>query len=170
LEILTITRIYFYDKCVTVEDMEHSVAMDLIRPGIDASLLKWADLGAGSGTFTFALADLLKPECSIVAMDTDAAAMKPIPPVFNNVNILKVKSDFNIYDFGLAEFDGLIIANALHFVENKLSLFRKLRKAMSPQGRVIIIEYDTTNSSRWIPWPQDFDSLCELEGDAGFKF
>jgi methylase of polypeptide subunit release factors len=42
---------------------------------------RWADLGCGSGTFTIALAGLLKPQSIIYAIDTNASALKQIPAI-----------------------------------------------------------------------------------------
>ena len=38
----------------------------------------WADMGAGSGTFTFALARLLGPEGRVVAVDREPAALESL--------------------------------------------------------------------------------------------
>ena len=46
-------------------------ARALIAPAVDGPGGIWADLGAGTGTFTRALAGLLGPDCTIYAVDRD---------------------------------------------------------------------------------------------------
>src|SRR5260370_833403 len=48
----------------------------LLRDGVDAKGGRWADLGAGEGAFTMALADLLGPGADITAVDRDAGALR----------------------------------------------------------------------------------------------
>jgi precorrin-6B methylase 2 len=43
---------------------------------------RWADLGAGEGAFTLALADLLGPGAHITAIDKDERALKSIKDRF----------------------------------------------------------------------------------------
>ena len=56
--------------------MDHADHADLLRTGISGSGPVWADLGAGWGGFTFALADLLGPAGEIHAVDRDAWALR----------------------------------------------------------------------------------------------
>src|SRR5688572_7297280 len=99
--------------------MEHKLAVDFIRDGVDRSLTRWADLGAGSGTFTLALADVLGDDHSIVAFESDPRVMQSIPAAFHKVKIRKVVADLGSYGFGSSAFEGLIIASALHFIDTK---------------------------------------------------
>ena len=60
---------------------EHRLAVDhadhvgLLRPAVEPGGT-WADIGAGEGAFTLALADLLGPGGRIVAVDRDAHALR----------------------------------------------------------------------------------------------
>ena len=53
--------------------MDHADHVRLLRDGVPHEPGTWADLGAGSGAFTLALADLLPPGSLIYAVDKDAA-------------------------------------------------------------------------------------------------
>ena len=48
----------------------------LIRGGIPTGGGAWADLGAGTGNFTWALRDLLDPTGTIYAIDRDRKAIR----------------------------------------------------------------------------------------------
>src|SRR5262245_12950400 len=50
-------------------------AIALLRPAVSATRGTWADLGAGTGTFTLALAELLGPGGRVFAVDRDGRAL-----------------------------------------------------------------------------------------------
>ena len=56
--------------------MNHADLVGLIEGGVTERGGRWADLGAGEGAFTLALADLLGPGAHITAVDRDAGALK----------------------------------------------------------------------------------------------
>ena len=51
--------------------MDHADHVALMRDGVTGPGRAWADIGAGEGAFTLALADLLGPGGRIVAVDRD---------------------------------------------------------------------------------------------------
>ena len=55
--------------------MDHADHVGLLRPAVEPGGT-WADIGAGEGAFTLALADLLGPGGRIVAVDRDAHALR----------------------------------------------------------------------------------------------
>ena len=55
--------------------VDHADHVGLLRGAVEPGGT-WADVGAGSGAFTLALADLLGPGGRIVAVDRDAAALR----------------------------------------------------------------------------------------------
>ncbi len=55
--------------------MERSEMQDLIRAGVGAAGGTWADLGAGTGNFTWALAELLGAGGTVYAIDRDGKAI-----------------------------------------------------------------------------------------------
>lgn len=59
--------------------MNHRDAVAFLRPALagDPGPI-WADLGAGRGTFTKALAELLGPDGAILALDRDPAAVRAL--------------------------------------------------------------------------------------------
>ncbi|HEX6910991.1 MAG TPA: class I SAM-dependent methyltransferase, partial [Longimicrobium sp.] len=56
--------------------MKESDAIDLLRPAVHPSPdARWADLGAGTGVFTRALATLAGPSGRVFAVDVDDGAL-----------------------------------------------------------------------------------------------
>jgi predicted RNA methylase len=76
--------------------MEIQEAVDLLRDAVGDSTGIWADLGAGIGTFTLALAELLGDGSTIYAVDADANAAHALGelPAVGETRIVPVKGDF----------------------------------------------------------------------------
>jgi SAM-dependent methyltransferase len=62
-------------------------------------------------------------------------------------------------------FDGILIANALHFVPDQAAALGVIANALKPTGRLIVVEYDTPTP--WTPHPVTFDRLTRLAAVAG---
>ena len=116
---------------------------------------RWADLGCGTGTFTMALADLLAPRSGITAVDKDSGALERIPGNRNQVSITKTTAEMAGYiaQHQLRELDGVLMANALHFLKEQENFLRTLKRSLKPGGRLLLVEYDMEEGSRWVPYP-----------------
>ena len=76
--------------------MELSTAIALIRKGIRNESIEpqvWADLGAGSGLFSRALATLLPPASKIYAVDRDQASLNEIDWPYPDKTLIRVNAD-----------------------------------------------------------------------------
>ena len=162
--------------------MDHRDHVALLRPAIEAGG-RWADIGAGDGAFTLALADLLGPGGRIVAVDRDRAALDraaaAVAARFPDTTLTTVVADFTrplalaaegpddlSLDVGL---DGLIAANSLHFVprERQVDVVRALASLLRPGGRFAIVEYDADRGNPWVPNPFASTSWPRLAEAAG---
>ena len=76
--------------------MNTAEAVDLIRGAIPPRTGTWADMGAGDGTFTRALVELLGPESRIFAVDHDARATAALErwAKKNRAQVIPVIADF----------------------------------------------------------------------------
>ena len=149
--------------------MELSVAVDLIRDGVgrsDHSQL-WADLGAGSGLFSQALASLL-PNGSVIHAIDKSDSINQIVPLQESVRILPSKKDFVRESIGITNADGLLMANSLHFVKDKRTLMKVLASCLRPSGKILVIEYDLKIPNAWVPYPVTFEKLVSITRDSGF--
>ena len=150
--------------------MEFSTAVHLIEKGIYKSDTpqRWADLGAGDGLFTRALGSVLPENSSILAVDQNVSSLKFIRWNLKSVS-LQTQVD-NFISMNWAEnLDGILMANALHYVSDQVAFSLRLKTKLSPLGRLIVVEYERRQSNAWVPYPVDFKKLQELGEKAGFS-
>src|SRR5829696_200540 len=100
--------------------MEVDEAARFIGPAVHAAGGTWADLGAGSGTFTRALASLLGTDGHVLAVERDPARARELERVAGErrsrgATVDVVRADFT-RPLALPLLDGVLLANALHFV------------------------------------------------------
>ncbi len=152
--------------------MDKSIIVSLIRGGVDASVggQLWYDLGAGRGSFTMPLAELLNSDSKIYAVDKDDHALKSIRQVDHGAKISIVAADFTDAGFSIDRSDGILMANALHYVEDQSGFLFMLRdRSLLPRGRLIIVEYDRRAPNQWVPFPIGFHQLKEISLSVGFS-
>jgi ubiquinone/menaquinone biosynthesis C-methylase UbiE len=131
--------------------MNQRDARSLIATAVSGGGRVWADIGAGTGTFTRALRSLLGPDSRIYAVDNDPDAITALEKLGDGV--IPVQADFS-RAFSLPEkLDGMLLANALHFVPNPGAVLERLAKLIKPGGRVVIVEYDRRAANPWVPHP-----------------
>lgn len=149
--------------------MELSEAIQLIdTPEIKMKRRStWADLGAGSGLFSFAIAELQRPGTVVYAVEKNHVPLMKIKPS-NDVEIKLIQKDFATEDLDLPPLDGVVIANALHFIGDKMSCLERLMKQVKPGAPFVIVEYDLYVSSRWVPYPLPQTELTDLFNPFGY--
>jgi ubiquinone/menaquinone biosynthesis C-methylase UbiE len=150
--------------------MELQVAIGLLKNGIETTShpQRWADLGAGQGLFTVALSQTLTEGSTIVAVDKDVSALGQINIEKKGINLLTVHGDFTRTQLGQGKFDGILMANSLHFVHDKIGFINAIRTSLKPDGRILLIEYDMIHSNTWVPWPISFEEMKKLANQTGF--
>jgi SAM-dependent methyltransferase len=151
--------------------MTHDDHVALIRDGVPGPGGVWADLGAGSGAFTLALADLIGPTGQIIAIDRDARALAELTRAmrarFPAVPLSTRTADLT-GPLDLAPLDGAVLANSLHFLREKGGLLDALRQALTPGGRLILVEYGTDRGNPWVPYPLTYPTWERLAQAHGF--
>lgn len=149
--------------------MQIADAVALIRDAVNGSGHQWADLGAGRGTFTRALVELLGPEGQVIAIDRDAGSVAELQELVKTAtNVSVVESDFT-REFDVPPLDGILLANALHSMKDPGGVLAKLVEHLKPGGRVVIVEYDRRAASRWVPHPIAIADLPKLATAAGLS-
>ena len=151
--------------------MDHADHVGLLRAAV-APGGTWADIGAGTGAFTLALADLLGPRGRIVAVDRDGGALRENAAVvaarFPAIAFETVKTDLT-GPLTLPELDGLVAANSLHFVprDQQIVVVRSLAAHLRPGGAFVVVEYDADRGNPWVPHPFSYPSWERLVVAAG---
>ena len=156
--------------------MDHADHVALLRAGLDgvAAGERWADIGAGGGAFTLALADLLGPGARVIAVDRDAGALRAnaraIAARFPSVGFEALVADFD-GPLELDGLDGIVAANSLHFVssDRQVDCVRRLATLVRPGGRFLVVEYDADRGNPWVPHPFSFTTWQGLAEDAGLR-
>ena len=152
--------------------MDHGEMVALIRGGVPRPGGAWADLGAGTGNFTWALAELLGAEGAIVAVDRDARAVAALreraaasPPA---AAVTARQADV-ARPLELPPLDGILMANLLHFIRDQEGLLRRLAGHLRPGGRLLVVEYDQSLPAPWVPFPLPPARLAGLCRAAGYR-
>jgi len=151
--------------------VDHADHVGLLRPAVDPGGV-WADIGAGEGAFTLALADLLGAGGRIVAVDRDRRALRVNEQALR-ARFPAVELETRIADLAgpldLPELDGLVAANSLHFIplDRQAAVVRDLARHLRPGGRIVVVEYDADRGNPWVPHPFGYTSWQRIAGTAG---
>ncbi len=152
--------------------MDHTDHTNLLRGGVDGSSGIWADLGAGAGAFTLALAELLGPGGEIHAVDRDGSALRANAQAMR-VKFPKASVQYHAADFSrplaLPLLDGIVMANALHFQSDPDAVVQQLREYLRPGGRLLIVEYNIERGNFAVPHPVPYWRWEKLARGAGFE-
>ncbi len=103
-----------------------------------------ADLGSGTGYFTFRLADAAGPDGRVYAVDIDEQLVEHLAERarddgYANVETVLAKPD----DPGLSEgsVDLIFNCNTYHHLPDRVAYFERLRPLLRPGGRIAIVEH-----------------------------
>jgi ubiquinone/menaquinone biosynthesis C-methylase UbiE len=148
--------------------MDHADHVRLLRDGVPAGGT-WADLGAGTGAFTLALAELVGPGGEVIAVDRDRGALRSLEraPRPGGAAVRTLGADFT-KPIELQSLDGIVMANSLHFVNDKAPVLAKVHRMLRPSGRLLLVEYDTDKGNHWVPYPMSFETWRALADANGF--
>ena len=136
-----------------------------------------ADIGAGSGYFTFQVAEAVGPTGSVLALDIAPEMLEYLDlrvkaRQATNVTLRKVASD----DPQLApgSVDTILMIDAIHYVKDRTAYAKKLLPGLAPGGRVVIIDYIPKPMSErpWGPPPEQQFPKEQMDREmagAGFK-
>jgi ubiquinone/menaquinone biosynthesis C-methylase UbiE len=152
--------------------MKHQDHVYLLRRGIPRPGGVWADLGSGEGAFTLALADLIGSGGEIYSVDKDQRALRrqqqSLPAHFPQITLHTLAADFT-QRLDLPPLDGLVMANALHFLRHKDSMVQLIHSYLKPDGRFLLVEYNTDRGNLWVPYPLSYSTWATLASRNGFR-
>lgn len=151
--------------------MNHTDHVNLLCNGVPTPGGVWADLGAGGGAFTLALADLLGQGATIYAVDRDRNALRKLTAAMQtqlpDVALHTLAADFT-QPLSLPPLDGVVMANSLHFVRRKEPVLQLVRGYLKPGAALLLVEYNTDRGNIWVPHPLSFATWQQLASRCGF--
>jgi SAM-dependent methyltransferase len=151
--------------------VDHADHVGLLRGAVEPGGT-WADIGAGTGAFTLALADLLGPGAQIVAVDRDRGALsanaEAVAARFPGIEMRTLAADF-MRDLVLPSLDGIVMANSLHFVapDRQTGVVAALSSHLRVGGAFVVVEYDADRGNPWVPHPFRYDTWVTMAAGAG---
>jgi SAM-dependent methyltransferase len=146
------------DACMTLADAKKLIENNRLKTVMPQN---WADLGSGNGLFSKALLSLLPGKSVVYATDKQ-------PFTFPGTAIQFLEKDFEKDELSLPLLDGILMANSLHFVKNKLVFLKEIKKHLLPAAVFLLVEYDIETPNRWVPYPLSYSSAESLFKQAGF--
>lgn len=154
--------------------MDHTDHVNLLRPAQLTPGSIWADFGAGAGAFTLALRELLGPASDIYAVDKDRARLTELQQAWrarfgNDFSRLHpIPADFS-RSVNIPAIDGVLMANSLHFFQDKQRILHHIRSCLKPGGALLLVEYNVDSGNHWVPYPLRFETWRALAPQAGFS-
>ena len=104
-----------------------------------------ADLGSGSGYFTFRLAAAVGPQGKVYAVDVDREMNDLLAKTIKEKKIGNVELILALLDDPLLPPTGVDLVftvNTYHHFENRVAYFQRMRKYLRPGGRIAVIDFD----------------------------
>ena len=124
----------------------------------------WADLGAGAGAFTLALAELRPAGSTIHAVDKDKSALAENERAYarfargRDLPALQTHAADFTTELSLPPLDGIVMANSLHFVKDKKPVLARVGRLLKAGAPFILVEYDADSGNPWVPYPLSFET------------
>lgn len=146
--------------------MKHAEAVDFLSDLDFSEGEVWADIGAGTGVFTMAMAELLG-EGKIFALDKSPHMLWRLNPP-GNISLQIVDADF-LKPLPIDPCDGMVMANALHYTDQWVDTLRNIIEQLKEGGQFILIEYETSMSNPYVPFPIRFSQFEDVCSEVGLS-
>jgi ubiquinone/menaquinone biosynthesis C-methylase UbiE len=149
--------------------VDHADHVRLLREGVTRGGT-WADLGAGTGAFTVALAELVGAGGEVIAVDRDRGSLRELEQALGpgGAAVRTLAADFT-KPIDLPTLDGVVMANSLHFVRDKAPVLALVHRMLKRSGRLLLVEYDADKGNEWVPYPLSFETWRALADASGFS-
>lgn len=136
-----------------------------------------ADVGAGTGLFTLAMAERVGPKGTVYAVDVQAYFLDHIGQKARKAkleNVVLVRAEQGSAKLPAGSVDLVLMCDSYHHVEQPAAYLASLKAALRPGGRLVIIDYIAIEgtSEKWMlehvrATPAEF--RAEIES-AGLRF
>jgi ubiquinone/menaquinone biosynthesis C-methylase UbiE len=108
----------------------------------DASVV--ADIGAGSGWFTIRLARRVGPQGLVYAEDVQPEMINAITRRVQReglTNVRAVRGQNSDPKLPAGSLDAVLVVDAYHEVEDRVTMLANLARALKPQGRIGVVDF-----------------------------
>jgi predicted methyltransferase len=113
------------------------------------------DLGAGEGYFTRRFAVAVGPDGKAIALDIDPAMIRKLMADAKRLNLTNYEARLVPVDDPMLapqSADIIFLCDAYHHIENRVEYFTKLKAALRPGGRLVVIDFPRSgNSTHYLP-------------------
>jgi ubiquinone/menaquinone biosynthesis C-methylase UbiE len=112
-----------------------------------------AEIGCGTGWFTFQIEEAVRPRGMVYALDMQPAMLQILRAKRDNwERILTLPCSENEFELDAAEVDVVFHANTLHECEEPEKHLNEVWRVLKPGGRLIVIEWHWANEES-LPGP-----------------
>jgi ubiquinone/menaquinone biosynthesis C-methylase UbiE len=118
---------------------EELVAALGLRPGQCV-----ADLGAGTGYFSYLLSAAVGPTGTVLAVDPEpnlVAHLRERAEREGSANVVPVLASLDNPRLPAGLVDVVLIVDTFHHIDDRVAYFRRLRQALRPPGRIAIVDW-----------------------------
>jgi ubiquinone/menaquinone biosynthesis C-methylase UbiE len=121
------------------ENPEKAIATLDLKPGMTV-----ADVGAGSGYFSIRMARLVGPEGRVYASDIQQPMLDMLKKRLREEklgNVELVRGTITDPKLPVGKMDVILLVDVYHEFSEPQAMLRKMKAALSPNGRLVLLEY-----------------------------
>lgn len=104
-----------------------------------------ADVGAGTGYLERALSEAVGPEGVVYAVEVEAALVAHLRDRAERegtANVVPVLASRDSPRLPRGRIDRILLLDTYHHIDGRVAYFRRLRAALAPGGRVVIVDWE----------------------------
>ncbi len=144
----------------------------LIKAGLKEDMVL-CDIGAGSGVFSFAAAQISSKDIYALEISDDMIQLLKSRIAENNIQnliIRKVETDKLPLESGFC--DMAIMVTVLHEIDRKESMMQEIKRILKENGKLVVIEFHKGKTPMGAPPDHRIseEAVLELGKTNGFKF
>ena len=127
-----------------------------------------ADIGAGTGYFSFRMAEA---GAQVIAIDVDQRFLDYIEEHADGRSVQTREVPYDDPMIAEGEADYVIIVNTYHHINDRVDYFRKVRQGLKSGGQLIVVDYKKEETGHGPPLDHRFthEEVTKELQDAGFN-
>jgi ubiquinone/menaquinone biosynthesis C-methylase UbiE len=131
------------------ENHRHKKGAEIVNRAGPYGAGPWLELGSGIGNNTFPLSEKIGLVIALDMSSRDLMAQRQ-----ERTEICPLQADFRVrLPIRTDSLGGVFVSFSLHFVKEHALVIREVGRVLRPGGTFILVEYQTSQSVPWIPFP-----------------